>query len=675
MIQVSRSHTLPVALGRLTAPAKKTGDRTLHGRPTRKLATGLLGFAVGALSWSALSLGAIANQAIALHRPQISTQAASNPAPSRSPLSTQAMYRELANLTGRVESTYLANHAQNQPTQLRVVDSTLTASANTAPTIPTPLPAELQAAQQLLNDWQGLISQGEYETAHQRFQTVTDSLRSAQVAQTQIAGRSAQPEVRSIWLDRETIVSAGSQEGLAKIFERFKAAGINTVFVETVNAGYPIYPSTVAPEQNPLISGWDPLQASVELGKAYGLEVHAWVWLFAAGNQAHNPLVGKQTNYPGPILTAHPDWAGFDNHGNLIIPGQTKPFLDPANPEVRQYLFNILSEIAGRYDVDGIQFDYVRYPFQDPANNRLFGYGNAARQQFHALTGVDPISLSPKNGGDHRKAFLWGQWTEFRTQQISSFVAEASQRLRHQKPGIKISAAVFADDTRKRQQTLQQDWEDWADQGLIDWIVLMSYASSTQRFDELIRPWVVESSYRHTQVIPGIRLLNLPAAIAHDQLQLLRDLPTNGYALFAADNLTGDVQAMLARTQGNAQSDVATSGSDTTSYTTASAQYKSLQQEWNWLLTNQQIQGDSQRLARWVSDVNQIGESLDDLGSEPSARELQQVTARLDGLGRSLPTSLSVNVASTPYRLRTWQNRLTAINRLLAHTQTSPVNS
>lgn len=364
----------------------------------------------------------------------------------------------------------------------------------------------------------------------------------------QMAGRRAiaQPEVRSIWLDRETIVSAGSPQGLAKVFERFKSAGINTVFVETVNAGYPIYPSTVAPEQNPLINGWDPLGAAVELGKSHNIEVHAWVWLFAAGNQAHNRIVGQPASYPGPILSARPDWAGYDNQGNLIIPGQTKTFLDPANSEVRQYLFDILSEIAGRYDVDGIQFDYVRYPFQDPESNRLFGYGTAAREEFQSLTGVDPIDLSPKNGGDPRRAYYWNQWVTYRTQKITSFVAEASQRLRHQKPGITLSAAVFADDTYKRQHTLQQDWEDWADQGLVDWIVLMSYASSTERFEELIRPWVVESSYRSTRVIPGIRLLNLPTAIAEGQLQLLRNFTTSGYALFAADNLNSEVQQMLA---------------------------------------------------------------------------------------------------------------------------------
>jgi uncharacterized lipoprotein YddW (UPF0748 family) len=368
----------------------------------------------------------------------------------------------------------------------------------------------------------------------------------------QTATRLAQPEIRAMWLDRETIVSAGSHQGLAKVFERFKAAGINTVFVETVNAGYPIYPSEVAPEQNPLIRGWDPLQAAVELGKDYDIEVHAWVWLFAVGNQDHNRLVNKPANYPGPVLSAHPDWAGYDNHGNLIIPGQTKAFLDPANPEVRQYLLDLLSEITSRYDVDGVQLDYIRYPFQDPAADRLFGYTTASRQQFQQLTGVDPINLS-SNSREQRDRYYWNQWVAFRTQKITSFVAEASQTLRRQRADLVISAAVFADDTYKRQQTLQQDWEDWADQDLVDWIVLMSYASNTQRFEELIRPWVVESSYRSTLIIPGIRLLNLPPAVAASQLQLLQNFTTSGYALFAADNLNSDVQQMLARIQQESQ--------------------------------------------------------------------------------------------------------------------------
>ena len=674
MVQAFRSFSV-AAYRSAGHSAKKNNLLSLYKQGQWR-AGGLLG---GGLLGLGL-IGAMADASFAIARPpsaQPTLFQASSPKPDQGPLATQALYRELENLTGRAESTYLFSHAQGQPTQLRAVNSTLNASTSPSPTPPTPLPPNLQAAQQLLNDWQDLISRGDYETAQSRWQSVTQSLRTApappQTASQQIASRpNAQAGVRAIWLDRETIVSAGSKQGLAKVFERFKAAGFNTVFVETVNAGYPIYASAIAPERNPLIKGWDPLQASVELGKTYGIEVHAWVWLFAAGNRAHNPLVGKPASYPGPIISAHPDWAGFDNHGNLIIPGQTKTFLDPANPEVRQYLFDLLGEIADRYDVDGIQFDYIRYPFQDPGANRLFGYGNAARRQFHALTGTDPINLSPKNSGDQQQAYLWNQWTAFRTQQISTFVSEASRRLRRQKPGLTISAAVFADDTYKRQQTLQQDWEDWADQGLVDWIVLMSYASNAQRFAELIRPWVVESSYRSALIIPGIRLLNLPTAVASEQLQMLQDMPTSGYALFAADNLNGDVQKMLANTQGGGDQ-AAVSARD--NYAVASARYQSLQQEWNWLLTNQQIKGDPQRLEQWVNEVNQIGMSLDELASAPSQRGLRQVKVRLSTLEKTIASSLTVDAASAPYRLRTWQNRLTAIDRLLASDEVRLSNS
>ncbi|MEQ8959952.1 MAG: hypothetical protein RLP02_18835, partial [Coleofasciculus sp. C2-GNP5-27] len=68
----------------------------------------------------------------------------------------------------------------------------------------------------------------------------------------------AQPEIRAIWLDRGTIVKAKSKQDLVNLFDQLAKAGFNTVFFETVNASYPIYPSQVAPEQNPLVRGWDP---------------------------------------------------------------------------------------------------------------------------------------------------------------------------------------------------------------------------------------------------------------------------------------------------------------------------------------------------------------------------------------------------------------------------------
>jgi len=73
--------------------------------------------------------------------------------------------------------------------------------------------------------------------------------------------------------------------------------------------------------------------------------------------------------------------------------------------------------------VDGLQLDYIRYPFQDPAANKTYGYGKAAREEFQQLTGVDPLTISPTDQD------LWQKWIDFRTAQVDSFVAELSQRL------------------------------------------------------------------------------------------------------------------------------------------------------------------------------------------------------------------------------------------------------
>ena len=284
------------------------------------------------------------------------------------PYLSLAMQQELDNLVGRFESALFRAASANQTADLGAssLDPKLTASAADSDMgglggeiIRHPVLAE---AQRLILDWPELIEQRSYSEARQRWLAVRQALWD----NFPIDQPFAQPEIRAMWLDRGAIVQAGSRRQLAEIFDRLAAAGINTVFFETVNAGYPIYPSRVAPQQNPLTRHWDPLRAAVDLAHERNMELHAWVWAFAAGNQLHNTILNLPTHYPGPLINSHPDWAGYDNQGNMIPRGQTKPFLDPANPEVRNYLLRLLAEMVNNYDLDGIQLDYIRYPFQDP---------------------------------------------------------------------------------------------------------------------------------------------------------------------------------------------------------------------------------------------------------------------------------------------------------------------
>ncbi|MGB3613853.1 MAG: family 10 glycosylhydrolase [Elainellaceae cyanobacterium] len=514
----------------------------------------------------------------------------------------------------------------------------------------------LEQAQQTLDNFPLLVAQQNYSTARRNWfearRLLWDNFPNDRPV--------VQPEIRAIWLDRGTIVNAGSHQALAELFDQLAHAGINTVFFETINAGYPIYPSRIAPEQNPLIpEDWDPLASAVELAHDRDMELHAWVWAFAAGNQRHNTLVDQPWNYLGPVLDHHPDWANLDHRGSPIPQGQTKPFLDPANPQVRRYLLGLFNEILTQYDVDGLQLDYIRYPFQDPSAGRSYGYGTASRQQFKALTGVDPADISPS---DRR---LWEQWTDFRVDQIDSFVSSVSRLVRRRRPDAILSAAVFPMAEHERRHKIQQLWERWARDGEVDIIATMSYAIDTPQLEALVNPWL-NDSLAPALVLPAIRLLNLPNTLALDQIQALRDLPTEGYALFAAENLHENVtlQQVFQRTQGSA---AATAIPYREPFKAAAERYAILQREWDVALSNGRLYVSEEQQRQLMERAIALGDHMERLADEPSPKQVRQAKRQLQQFRQEFGQWMTLQAINRRYRVQTWENRLAAIDNLLAY--------
>jgi uncharacterized lipoprotein YddW (UPF0748 family) len=575
-----------------------------------------------------------------------------------------ALQQELESLIGRVESAHRAASASSSggrevttrtPRPLKSENSELISSRTGVPVISTE--QALVRAKEIAKNLPQLIAQKNYALARQQWLTAKASL----WKQFPLDRRLAQPEIRSVWLDRGTIVRAGSEAELALIFDRLAQAGINTVFFETVNASYPIYPSQVAPQQNPLIKGWDPLAAGVKLAHERGMELHAWVWTFAAGNQRHNEIINVNPNYPGPVLAKYPDWANSDHRGNIIPVGQTKPFLDPANPEVRQYLLKLYEEIVTNYQVDGIHLDYIRYPFQDPSAGKIYGYGKASRAQFQQLTGVDPVNIAT-NDRD-----LWQKWTAFRTQQVDSFVAEVSQQLRQKRSHLILSVAVFPLPEIERIQKIQQHWELWARRGDIDLIVPMTYALDTPRFQRLAQPWINSKQLGTTLLVPGIRLLSLPTVGAFDQLQLVRDLPVSGYALFAAENLNNDLHKVFSRTQGKVPQTTSEPIPHRQPFQTAAVRYAALQKEWQLVLQNDQMQMPPTTIADFNIQAEVLQKTLNQLAIAPSASQLISARASLTRFQTQFRGWMRPGMIDNPYQVRVWENRLATIERLLRY--------
>ena len=513
----------------------------------------------------------------------------------------------------------------------------------------------LQQAQQRLQLFHQLVEQRRYVNAKAEWLAIKEILWDNYPQDRPIA----ESEIRAMWLDRGTIVKAKSKADLAKVFDRMAIAGINTVFIETLNSSYTIYPSEIAPK-NPLIENWDPLKAAIELAHDRGMEIHAWIWTFAAVNQRHNEILNLPRNYLGPVLSKHPEWAMTDRRNNYFHHSSGKVFFDPANQEVREYLQSLITEIATNYDVDGIQLDYIRYPFQSHTGEINYGYSIAARQKFRSQTGIDPAKLRP--GG-----ILWSEWTEFRTEQVDSFVAEVSQNLREFRPELTLSTAVFPMEKGDRLYKIQQGWEKWVANEWIDLLVPMTYAKDADRLFSMTSPLLKEFEQGKALLLPGIRLLNMSDVEALDQMQLLRGMSTEGYALFAAENLNSRLASIFSNTQGSGIDESKHFLPHRQPFEVTLSRYQGLQKEWNYFLIDNSPEIEDAVLKEWGERAERLESTLNDLIEEPSAKNLFSAQIALNSLRRQFPTWVSKTQDIDVYQGRVWQNRLNTLDRILSY--------
>lgn len=332
-------------------------------------------------------------------------------------------------------------------------------------------------------------------------------------------------EARAVWLDRGTIVAARGPEGLAQIFDRLKLAGINEVYFETNNAGFCMFPTKVS-VPNPQIVGWDPLDTACTEAHKRGMELHAWIWTFAVGNIRHNPIISKEADFPGPVLSTHDfSWALAGANGTLLPHNQPEYWIDPSSPGGREFIKNLMAEIVTNYPVDGLQFDYIRYPFNGKGTE--MGYDWEGRTRFERETGLclDKMNEDARN--------VWQAW---KIAQVSSFVEEGSRMLRKLKPNIRIAAAVYALPKRWRLNALQQEWETWVANGWVDTINPMTYTTTAKELFERAGA-VREATADKALVFPGLSIRQLDTAGLIEQLDTSREIGTLGTTMFAVAQL------------------------------------------------------------------------------------------------------------------------------------------
>jgi uncharacterized lipoprotein YddW (UPF0748 family) len=198
-------------------------------------------------------------------------------------------------------------------------------------------------------------------------------------------------------------------------------------------------------------------------------------------------------------------------------------------------------DVLERYDLDGMHFDYIRYPSVD------FDYSAGALDRFRAWVGP---RLPPSRIGELDRAasvdpLAWttglpAEWDEFRRSQITSLVAELYGEVKARRPELVVSAAVVPDPATAFGMRFQ-DWEGWLEDGILDVAVPMAYTASTDQFGGLVRQARSAAGSRE-RVWAGIGAYLDSARGTLDKIEVARGLDAGGVVLFSYDWLAGEGQ-------------------------------------------------------------------------------------------------------------------------------------
>ena len=337
------------------------------------------------------------------------------------------------------------------------------------------------------------------------------------------------------WPSSRSLSTSQQQAELLRILDTLSATGINTVYLQVRPEADALYASSTDPwsywltgaqgtAPNPL---WDPLSFAIAAAHARGMQLHAWL----------NPYRAKQSTpalAPNHVAVLHPDWT--------FVSG-TLTMLNPGLPQVRNYLTQVIADIATRYDVDGIHFDDYFYPAAGVTSQDSSTY--AANNP----TGITTIDNWRRNNVNMLIASVYDT--------ISAINAATSRNIIFgvSPSGIWKSGTPAGITGNSSYSALYCDPIAWLQAGKVDYLAPQLYWKITgpQDYNALSKWWNDQGIAYNRHIYPGLALYrmsdasNWSAAEIENQISLNRDQSheqVKGQVLFSTQHIMANVKGI-----------------------------------------------------------------------------------------------------------------------------------
>ncbi len=298
-------------------------------------------------------------------------------------------------------------------------------------------------------------------------------------------------EVRAVWLTtiyridwpkqlaKDENSRKAQQMDLCKKLDQLKAANFNLVFLQVRLRGDVIYPSSIEPMSSVFTGkidvspGYDPLAFAIEECHKRGMECHAWFVTYPVGTAKAVKSRGNKT-----VVKQKP-------HLCKLHKGEWH--LDPGVPETTDYILSLVKEVVTKYDIDGIHFDYIRYP-ENP----------------ESFPDKETYSRYGKSAG----------LAAWRRNNINRMVSRIYDEVKILKPWVQVSSSPLGKYNKIPQVPnagwtsleVYQDPQNWMKQEKQDMIAPMMYYKDNL-FYPFVDNWVENSNRRH--VVPGLGIYRM----------------------------------------------------------------------------------------------------------------------------------------------------------------------
>lgn len=309
-------------------------------------------------------------------------------------------------------------------------------------------------------------------------------------------------EFRGLWVATVANIDWPSQPGLSEarqkqelieILDQAARLHMNAILLQVRPMCDALYRSRREP-WSPFLTGvmgkdpgYDPLEFAIAEAHRRGLDLHAWFNPFRARHPSATSISADHISKRRPELVRR--------YGD-------QEWLDPGEPEVRDFCLSTILDVVRRYEIDGVHLDDYFYPYPIREDGRTLPFPDD--QTFRRFgRGV--------------------QLADWRRANVDDFVGRLYGAVKRVKPSVKVGISPFGIWRPGNPpgikgldafNDLYADSRGWLARGWVDYLSPQLYwpiASPAQSFPALLH-WWVEQNQRGRHIWPGSNVSKVGSA-------------------------------------------------------------------------------------------------------------------------------------------------------------------